>query len=91
MSLGGDMEIGLDRDGTRWTLVCFAEDLVEEINYLSALNEEFKKTEKTQAFEISKNSLVREKIKEIELRKNFKELNVDDENLNKLKIEISIS
>ena len=33
MSLGGDMEIGLDRDGTRWTLVCFAEDLVEEINH----------------------------------------------------------
>ena len=44
-------------------------DLVEEINYLSVLNDEFKKTEKTQAFEISKNSLIREKIKEIELKK----------------------
>ena len=28
---GGDVEIGIDRDGRRWTLVCFAEDLVEEI------------------------------------------------------------
>ena len=36
MSLGGDMEIGLDRDGTRWTLVCFAEDLVEEIKPLQS-------------------------------------------------------
>lgn len=58
-------------------------DLVEEINYLSVLNDEFKKTEKTQAFEISKNSLIREKIKEIELKKNFKNLAVDDVNLNR--------
>ena len=58
-------------------------DLVEEINYLSVLNDEFKKTEKTQAFEISKNSLIREKNKEIELKKNFKNLAVDDVNLNR--------
>ncbi len=58
-------------------------DLIEEINYLSVLNDEFKKTKKNQAFEISKNSLIREKIKEIELKKNFKKLNVDDENLNR--------
>ena len=36
MSLGGDMEIGLDRDGTRWTLVCFAEDLVDEVKPLQS-------------------------------------------------------
>ena len=30
LNLGGEVEIGLDRAGERWTLVCFAEDLVEE-------------------------------------------------------------
>ena len=29
-SVGGEVEIGIDRDSSRWTLVCFAEDLVEE-------------------------------------------------------------
>jgi len=33
---GGDVEIGIDRDGRRWTLVCFAEDLVEEIKPLQS-------------------------------------------------------
>ena len=28
--LSGEVEIGLDRAGERWTLVCFAEDLVED-------------------------------------------------------------
>jgi acyl carrier protein len=27
---GGDVEIGIDRDHRRWTMVCFAEDLVDE-------------------------------------------------------------
>lgn len=35
-TLGGDMEIGLDVDGTRWTLVCFAEDIVDEIQPLQS-------------------------------------------------------
>jgi len=30
LDLGGEVEVGLDRAGERWTLVCFAEDLVEE-------------------------------------------------------------
>ena len=30
LSVGGEVEIGLDRAGERWTLVCFAEDLVDE-------------------------------------------------------------
>ena len=29
-TLGGEVEVGLDRDGRRWGLVAFAEDLVEE-------------------------------------------------------------
>ena len=31
---GGDVEIGIDRDGRRWTMVCFAEDLVEDVKPL---------------------------------------------------------
>jgi acyl transferase domain-containing protein/acyl carrier protein len=33
---GGDIEIGIDRDGRRWTLVCFAEDLVDEVEPLQS-------------------------------------------------------
>ncbi|RJU88565.1 MAG: KR domain-containing protein, partial [Candidatus Poseidoniales archaeon] len=33
---GGDVEIGIDRDGRRWTMVCFAEDLVEEVQPLQS-------------------------------------------------------
>ena len=35
-SAGGDVEIGIDRDGRRWTLVCFAEDLVDDIKPLES-------------------------------------------------------
>ena len=33
---GGDVEIGIDRDGRRWTLVCFAEDIVDEVESLNS-------------------------------------------------------
>lgn len=35
-SAGGEVEIGIDRDGRRWTLVCFAEDLVDEVKPLES-------------------------------------------------------
>ncbi len=57
-------------------------DILNEINYLNALNDNFKKTEKSQAFEIAKNSLIREKVKEIELKKFFKEINLEKNQLN---------
>ena len=57
-------------------------DILNEINYLNALNDKFKKTEKSQAFEIAKNSLIREKVKEIELKKFFKEINLEKNQLN---------
>ena len=33
---GGEVEIGIDRDGRRWTLVCFAEDLIDEVQPLES-------------------------------------------------------
>ena len=34
--LDGEVEVGLDRDGRRWALVAFAEDVVEELQPLTA-------------------------------------------------------
>lgn len=42
-------------------------DLLNEINYLKATNNEFKNANENLSYEIAKNSLIREKIKEIEL------------------------
>ncbi|WP_428080531.1 peptidylprolyl isomerase [Candidatus Pelagibacter sp.] len=47
-------------------------DLKNEINYLTALNPNLKKLNKNEIIEISKKSLVKDKIKEIEIIKNFK-------------------
>jgi len=61
-------------------------DILNEINYLITINNDFSKMKKKQIFEIAKKSLIREKIKEIELKKFFKEIKVDDEFLNNLLI-----
>ena len=47
-------------------------DIKNEAKYLSALNPKIIELDSTKIFEISKNSLVREKIKKIELLKNSK-------------------
>lgn len=52
-------------------------DLYNETKYLSLLNKDLTNLEKDKIFEISKNSLIREKIKEIELLKNYKTLDLD--------------
>ena len=52
-------------------------DLYNETKYLSLLNKDLLNLEKDKIFEISKNSLIREKIKEIELLKNYKTLDID--------------
>ena len=59
-------------------------DLLNEINYLKATNNEFKNTNEIQSYEIAKNSLIREKIKEIELINLIDKIEVDDEILNKI-------
>ncbi len=59
-------------------------DIFNELRYLTTINEEFKNTEKKQAFEIAKKSLIREKIKEIELKKIVKEIKIEDQYLNNI-------
>ena len=59
-------------------------DLYNELKYLEIINKEFKNTSQKKAFEIAKRSLIREKIKEIELSKVFKELKVESEFLDKM-------
>ena len=61
-------------------------DILTELRYLEIINNDFKKTPKKQAFEIAKKSLIREKIKEMELKKFFEEIKVEDEFLNNLLI-----
>ena len=54
-------------------------DIKDEFNYLLALNNELKNLEDEKIFNIATKSIIREKIKKIELLKNFKSLEVDKE------------
>ena len=53
-------------------------DIFAEIKYLKIINNEFENINKEKAFEISKNSLIREKIKEIEIKKLIGEIKIKD-------------
>lgn len=57
-------------------------DIASEIYYLETINEEYTKLNKSKAIEIAKKSLIREKIKEIELSKIFKKIELEDKYLN---------
>ena len=48
------------------------QDLIEESNYLISLNKQLSNVKEKELFEIAKESLIREKIKLIEIKKNFK-------------------
>ena len=61
-------------------------DIFTELKYLGIINKDLKKTTNNQAFEIAKRSLIREKIKEIELKKLFKNIEVEEKFLNNLLI-----
>ena len=56
-------------------------DILNEIDYLTFINKDLKKFEKEKIYEISKNSLIREKVKKIEVLKNFNEMKVDEQYL----------
>ena len=59
-------------------------DILHELKYLQTINKEFKNIKKEQAFQISKNSLIREKIKEIEIKTILREINFKEKVLNNL-------
>ena len=54
-------------------------DVLNEIEYLKLINKDLENIEKKKIFEISKNSIIREKIKIIELRRYIKNLEVEQE------------
>ena len=62
-------------------------DILTELKYLGIINKDLEKTTKNQAFEIVKRSLIREKIKEIELKKLLKEIEVEEKFLNDVLID----
>ena len=59
-------------------------DLENEIDYLSALNPNFKKINQKEKIRFSKKSIVQEKIKKIEIHKNFENPKLPDEYLENL-------
>ena len=59
-------------------------DILNEINYLKALNPEINKLDADKIFQISKKSIVREKIKKIELLKRIEKIEVEEKYLDKL-------
>ena len=59
-------------------------DIFNEINFLSFVNKEFKNIKKNQQIQIAKNSLIKDKIKSIEILKFKKNLNLENENFEKI-------
>jgi peptidyl-prolyl cis-trans isomerase SurA len=59
-------------------------DIDNEIQYLKILNPKINDLDKKTILEIGKNSIIREKIKKIEIKNNNKNLNIDEEYLDKL-------
>ena len=59
-------------------------DVENEIIYLTALNPNLKKLDETELIQISKKSLIQEKIKKIEIQKNFEKPKISDEFLKQL-------
>ena len=54
-------------------------DIKNEFKYLAALNNSLKKLNKEQIISISNQSVIREKIKKIEISKNFKEIKLNED------------
>ena len=54
-------------------------DIYEEIKFLKQFNQEINNLSESELFEISKNSILRDKIKKIEILNFVKELKVEDD------------
>ncbi len=59
-------------------------DILSEIRFLSILNKDFNKIDKKQQIQIAKNSLIKDKIKKIELLKFKENLDLDKEDFEKI-------
>ena len=59
-------------------------DIYNEIKYIAALNDDFKSLDEEKMFEIAKNSLIKEKIKKLEVKKYYKEIILDENFLSKI-------
>ena len=59
-------------------------DLTREFRYLALINPRVTNLEKNEIFEISKNSIFREKIKKIEILKHVNEIKLDENYINEL-------
>tara|TARA_B100001250_G_C19703010_1_gene745629 strand:+ start:260 stop:1180 length:921 start_codon:yes stop_codon:yes gene_type:complete len=61
-------------------------DILDEIKYLSSLNTNFESLDENKKYEIVKNSLIKEKVKEIFLKNIFKKIELEDEDFNRVAI-----
>jgi len=59
-------------------------DIENEKKYLLALNKNIKDLSESEIFKISKNSIIKEKIQSIEIKKNFKDLKIPKKYLDKI-------
>tara|TARA_Y100001970_G_C14180003_1_gene829278 strand:- start:567 stop:1490 length:924 start_codon:yes stop_codon:yes gene_type:complete len=57
-------------------------DLLNEINYLKSINNEYANASDDITYNVAKNSIIREKIKEIEILNYVNEINIDEKILN---------
>ena len=63
-------------------------DIKNEINYLNSINPTFKNLERDRMYETSKNSLIRNKVKEITLEKMIKEIELDKTDFERILISV---
>ena len=63
-------------------------DIQNEMNYLNSINPTFKDLEKEKIFEITKNSLIKNKVKEITLEKMIKEIELDKKDFERILISV---
>ena len=59
-------------------------DILNEINYITSINNKSENLEKDKIYEIARNSLIKEKIKEIALRNIFVEIKLDEKDYHRI-------
>ena len=59
-------------------------DILNESNYIKAMNENFQNLDQNELWKISLKSITREKIKKIELLNNLEKIEIDDDNFDKI-------